>query len=293
MGEDSSISGFMLVRDVERQGYPFIEAARAALAVCDELVIAEGHSTDRTLEGVLALRDAFPSRVQVFRERWPSTRNRGQILSEMTNRARRRCGGAWCLSVQANEIIDESAVPELTALPAQYPAVEMIELHYPVLLGPRLVWTAAWRRRLFRNIPDIVAIGDAYDVCNVLPRRSPTIRASLSEPIRHYRAITPRGYLAKLRSVVPLNGLWAQELELAEQVYDAARCAGDSPEQFWERVRKMLEVEIWERAERELPIPRRFLGVSARVPALLAPLVGRWGYDLDESLASLFASLAA
>ena len=42
------ISGFMIVKDVLRQGYPFVEAIASALPICDEFLISDGYSTDGT-----------------------------------------------------------------------------------------------------------------------------------------------------------------------------------------------------------------------------------------------------
>lgn len=290
-----TISGFMIVRDAERQGYPFIEAASSALAACDELLIADGYSADRTWEGLLVLRERFGERVKLFRDRWPSAENRGGILAHMTNRVRRRCRGDYCLSVQANEIIDASAAPTLAALPRRHPELEMFALHYPVLLGPHLVWTEAWRLRLFRNIPDIVAIGDAYDVCNVLPRRSPANRAALPRPVHHYRAACPFNYVEKLRSVVPRTELWARELRLAEAALASAEREGDSIEGFWDRVQGILEVGLREGhpPDAELPTTPRCVGRTEHVPDVMRCALASWRYSLDDSLAQLTAAAPA
>ena len=119
-------------------------------------------------------REVFPQRVQLFRDAWPRAENTQGILAEMTNVVRRRCRTEWCLSIQANEVLHEASARRLAELPVTHPGVEIFTLPYLVLMGPRLVWTYNWRRRLFRNIPDIVAVGDAFDVQRVLPRRCPT-----------------------------------------------------------------------------------------------------------------------
>jgi hypothetical protein len=69
----------MVTLDVVRQGYPSLEAARAALQVCDELVIADGWSTDGTWEalnlparGIPGPRAAFQRCVAPRREPRPS-----------------------------------------------------------------------------------------------------------------------------------------------------------------------------------------------------------------------------
>lgn len=65
----------------------------------------------------------------------------------------------------------EASYAALAALPVIRPDVEVFALRHRGMVGPHLIWTEKWRRRLFRNIPDIVAVGDAYEVSHVLPRR--------------------------------------------------------------------------------------------------------------------------
>lgn len=273
---ETYISGFMIVREVERQGYPFIEAGRSALSVCDELLISDGYSTDRTWEGLLGLHAAFPDRVHLFQDRWPDHRNRGEILAAMTNRVRRRCRGTYCLSVQANEVIEPSAAQQIVTLPSRYPDIEMFALGFLVQLGLRLVWSTDWRRRLFKNIADILAVGDAFDVGNVLPRVSRTLRAPLVDPVRHYRATCPVDYVTKLRSAVPHDAVWAQELVLAEHALLGKGSV--SVDAFWEQVRAAVE------SRGVISAP---LTPTHQVPVLLQHLVGKWRYNLDDSLAAL------
>jgi len=46
------ISGFTIARNVVDLGYPLIESVCSALPICDEFVISEGYSTDRTRDGI-------------------------------------------------------------------------------------------------------------------------------------------------------------------------------------------------------------------------------------------------
>lgn len=265
----------MVVRNAECQGYPFIEAARTALAVCDELLISDGYSTDRTWEGLRALRDAFPGRVQLFRDRWPGEHNRGGIIAQATNRLRRRCRGEYCFSVQASEIVSEVVAKEVRGLPARYPGVEVFALYYVLLLGPHMVWTEGWRYRLFRNIPDIVAVGGAEDFANAIPRRCPAARCVLSEPLYHYRAVCPANYLVKLRMVSPRTEAWEDELRLAEE---AARETDGAPvEAFWERVSALMATAH---------------ETTDEAPTIMRPVFRKWRYSLDDSLSELESASA-
>jgi hypothetical protein len=289
------LSGFMIVRNVERQGYPFIEAARAALSLCDELLISDGFSTDRTWPGLVTLREAFGERVQLFRDEWPDATNRGGVLAAMSNRVRRRCNGDYCLSVQANEVVHEGARECIAALPARGPEIEIFALPYLTLFGTRLAWTADWRGRLFRNIPDILALGDAYDVGNAISRRCPRHASLPPEFIYRYRALCPLNYVIKLRSVVPRTELWARELALAEKSLAAAQAAADPVATFWELVRSDFEGRLWEgiTPERASNPLRTFLGTTDRAPQVMAHLHDRWEYRLEDSLDALAASESA
>ena len=59
MSVRASISGFMIVKDVVAQGYPFLEAITAALPVCDEFLISEGFSSDYTWDALQWLQQKF------------------------------------------------------------------------------------------------------------------------------------------------------------------------------------------------------------------------------------------
>lgn len=280
----------MIVRDAERQGYPFIEVARAGLSVCDELVVSDGFSTDRTWEGLLALRDVFPGRVRLFRDPWPSADNRGEVLGTMTNLVRRRCQRDYCLSIQANEVLHERSYAALAALPTTHPDVEVFALRYLGMVGPNLIWTETWRRRLFKNIPDIIAVGDAFEVSHVLPRRCPTRLCALPQPIYRYRTLFPVNFAVKLRSMVPRDAIFDKELLLVDQALADAAGRPDRVEWFWRRVRAILEEDLWEGliANDAIPYPRWCRGTTQQAPAVLDHLLGgQWAYEMDHSLAAL------
>jgi hypothetical protein len=281
-----SISGFMVVRDVESQGYPFIEAAAAALAACDELVISDGCSTDRTWDGLAALHSTFGERVRLYRDPWPGPENHGAILSEATNVARRRCRGSWCLSVQANEVLPERSARALRDTARSEPQADIVALPYLLLIGPHLATGVSIRRRLFRNLPDIVAVGDACNVGGVLEARPIAVaQRALPEPIYRYRAMFPEGYLAKLRSVRPRTRPWAKELAHAEAALKVSVGAPDPGAAFWGLVRDYLADEAW--IDASSGAPRTQFIYCGEPPPAARHLVGRWRYDLDDSIAWL------
>lgn len=284
----------MIVRDVERQGYPFIEAAASALDACDELLISDGGSSDRTWEGLEALTRAFGERVKLFRDPWPGPENRLGVLRIMTNVVRRRCrSSTWCFSLQANEILSSRSAEALRRLPSQHPGVEIFRLPYLELMGPHLISRTSLRSRLFRNVPDIVAIGDAHAVDGVLPvRRVPVRTVGLPEPVYRYRAMFPQGYLEKLRSIVPREPVWDEELKLAEDALAQALDGEDPVAAFWGRMRERFCDGRWRRRSEGSGAPAGYLASVDRAPGAAEHLLWRWRYDIDDSI-SWLSSVAA
>jgi len=55
----SEISCLMNVRNVLGQGYPFVQAIKAALPICDEFIVSDGYSIDGTFETFKKLKDRY------------------------------------------------------------------------------------------------------------------------------------------------------------------------------------------------------------------------------------------
>jgi len=83
------ISGFMIVKNVLEQGYPFVEAIASALPICEEFLISDGYSTDGTFETIEKI-SKLNSKVKVFRQEWPNIKS-ANALTEVTNGLRKKC----------------------------------------------------------------------------------------------------------------------------------------------------------------------------------------------------------
>jgi hypothetical protein len=153
------ISGFMIVKNVLEQGYPFVEAIASALPICDEFLISDGYSIDGTYETIKKISNLNP-KVQVFRYQWPEKKDIN-VLSEVTNELRKKCRFEYIFSVQANEIIHEQNLPTIKALPSMFPNVETFSFPYVQLLN-KYKLTEEFRLRFAKNLPRIIAIGDAW-----------------------------------------------------------------------------------------------------------------------------------
>ena len=108
---DLKISGFTVVRNGVRMGYPFIESIRSILPLVDEFVIGVGQGDDDTKERILAIGDA---KIRVFDSVWDTTKTKGGlILSDKTNEALDQCKNDWCFYLQADELVHEMDLPQI------------------------------------------------------------------------------------------------------------------------------------------------------------------------------------
>jgi hypothetical protein len=306
------VSGFLVVKDAVAQGYPFVEAIRAALPLCDELWIGDGGSEDGTWEALEVVREAFAGRLHVYRDPWPPAAGAWPVTAA-TTRAKEHCRSPWCFQLQANEIVPASAVATLRREPALYPGAELFRLPYLTLMGGEIAWHVDFRRRLMANRSEIVARGDAFD-CGYAPRKLLWRRprrllafalhrrgertVHLAEPIARYRALFPRCYLAKLRARVARSAKpegWRRELAWAERVAEEQATA--TPLAFWRAMKPFFDRPQWRDAgngEHREDVPLRCLpDREGEVPDLVRPLLDRWEYPLAESLAALKEPLPA
>ena len=293
------VSGFMIVRNVAVQGYPFIEAIRSALPICDEFMVSDGGSTDATWPALEVLRAQHGGRLTLFRDPWPDGRNRGTTLALMTNILRARCSGRYLFNLQANEVLHESSAAEIRGLVGQWPNTPLFRLPFHNLLGDRLLWMTDHRRRLAVNRPDIISLADAFDLgpnpaaLQRLRRRlrresSAAQSVALSEPVYRYRALFPTDYIRRLEQATDQPYLWVKELNHAREVYAHMDPAKDHPSKFWQQMRTYFDRIMFD----NLPpgvvvpssIPRQCAGELTTAPAIMLPLFGKWSYPLEESL---------
>lgn len=105
------ISGFTVLRNGVRMGYPFLESIRSLLPIVDEMVIGLGQSDDGTREQLAALNDP---KIRIIDTIWDTSKTKGGlILSEKTNEALDQCRHDWCFYIQADEVVHEMDLPAI------------------------------------------------------------------------------------------------------------------------------------------------------------------------------------
>ncbi|MDB5246300.1 MAG: hypothetical protein JWQ40_694 [Segetibacter sp.] len=112
------ISGFSYVRNGFEYGYPFLEAIKSILPICDEFVIAVGESTDGTREAIEKL---DPEKIKIVDTVWDMRfRGEGKVFAQQANIALDNVTGDWAFHIQADEVIHENDLPKIVAAIKQY-----------------------------------------------------------------------------------------------------------------------------------------------------------------------------
>ena len=156
MSRDVLVSGLTIVRNGQRLDYPFLEAIRSALPVCDEFIAVVGQSDDDTLALIRAIDDP---RLRIVETVWSEkVRPRKAVLAQQTNIGLHLCQGDWCLYVQANEVLHERSYDHLRNLMEKYRNDERVE----AMVLERLTFWADYRHYIatypnrFKYLPRIV-----------------------------------------------------------------------------------------------------------------------------------------
>ena len=150
------VSGLTIIRNGVRLNYPFIEAIRSALSICDEYVVVAGDSDDETVHYLEALDD---DRIRIIHTEWsPLVKPRKYLLAQQTNIGLGFCRGRWCLYLQGNEVLHEQDLPRLRELMETYAdndAVEAMLVERLTFWGDYRHYVAVYPRR-FKYTPRII-----------------------------------------------------------------------------------------------------------------------------------------
>jgi hypothetical protein len=149
----------MVLKDVLKTGYPFVEAIAASLPICDEFLISEGYSNDGTFE-VLQKISQLNKKVKIYRQEWPAVR-KYSIIAEVTNAIRAKCSYEYIFSIQANEVLHEKDIKFIRTLPEMCPHINSFSFPFAHLVK-RYQFYEDFRLRFTKNMENIIAIGDAW-----------------------------------------------------------------------------------------------------------------------------------
>ena len=103
------VSGFTIVKNGVKLGYPMVESIRSILPVCDEFIVSVGKSEDNTLDVIRSLKDP---KIRIIETVWNQSQG-CTVLSEQTNIALKECKGDWAFYLQTDEVVHEADLPKL------------------------------------------------------------------------------------------------------------------------------------------------------------------------------------
>lgn len=150
------VSGLTIIRNGVTLNYPFMEAIRSALPICDEFVVVAGDSDDETLDWLDALDD---ERIRIVHTEWsPLVTPRKCLLAQQTNVGLAWCRGRWTLYLQGNEILHEKDLPQLRQLMethADNPKIEAMLVERLTLWSDFDHYVAAYPRR-YKYTPRVI-----------------------------------------------------------------------------------------------------------------------------------------
>ncbi|MEO5667673.1 MAG: hypothetical protein ABIR96_06425 [Bdellovibrionota bacterium] len=224
-------SGFSLIRNGEKLGYPYLEALLSIAPLVDELVVAVGDCDDDTRAQLEALAPRLPCPLVLFDSPWDAQSRKGGFeLSRQTNLALERCRFEVCLYIQADEVLHEEDLPIFKRDLERFEkddAIDALAFRWVHFYGDfeTMIFSRKWYRREIRAIKrsrHLRSYGDAQSFRIFENGAWSRPRAALSQArYLHYGWVRPPQVMAAKSEA--LDRLWHGEardgLHSAESVY--------------------------------------------------------------------------
>lgn len=248
------VSGFTFVRNAIRYDYPIVEAIQSILPLCDEMVVAVGHSDDQTLN---LIRDIRSNKIRIIETVWDDTlREGGQVLAVETDKAFREVAkdADWAFYIQGDEILHEKYLENVRRSMLEHidnPEVEGLLFSYLHFygsydyVGESLHW---YRReiRVVRNDKNIFSYRDAQGF-----RKKPNDKLKvklIDATVHHYGWVKePRAMQEKQLSFNKYwhDDSWVEKNVVKAEEFDYSRIdslkkfTGTHPAVMRERIQRM------------------------------------------------------
>jgi glycosyltransferase involved in cell wall biosynthesis len=276
------VCGFTFVRNAVRLDYPVVEAITSILPICDEVIVAVGHSDDSTLALVQRIGS---EKIKIVQTVWDdSQREGGKVLAMETDKAFASVptDADWCFYIQADEVLHEQYHATVVDAMKRYRdnlEVEGLLFQYKHFYGSYDYVGSSWgwyRReiRIIRNDRNIFSYKDAQGF-----RKKPNekLRVKMIDAfIYHYGWVRdPRAMQEKHKT---FNALWHDDQWIDQHVAKAEefdyshidsleRFEGTHPRVMLDRINRLN----W-RFDHDLS--RNKLSINERLKRLLSGLIG-------------------
>jgi hypothetical protein len=287
-------SGFSIIRNGEKLGYPYLEALRSLAPLVDELVVAVGNSDagDDTWARLEALRSQLPCPLVLFDSPWDKDNQKGGLeLSRQTNLALERCKHEVCLYIQADEVLHEEDYSLFKHDLEKFEkddSVDALAFRWVHFYGNfhTIVESRKWYRREIRAIKKsrgLQSYGDAQSFRIFDNGEWTRPRAALSSArYLHYGWVRPPRVMAAKSEA--LDRLWHGDkrdgLHTAETVYPLIfgmkKFRGTHPRVMQERIQSAGNFEAFE--GKTLPYDVKYwrLWADSKIESLTGWRPGEW-----------------
>jgi glycosyltransferase involved in cell wall biosynthesis len=285
-------SGFSIIRNGEKLGYPYLEALRSLAPLVDELVVAVGDCDDNTLSQLEALRSDLPCPLVLFDSPWdPESRKGGFELARQTNLALDRCRHEICVYIQADEVLHEEDLERFRRDLDRFASdndIDALAFEWLHFYGnfDTLVRSRKWYRREIRAVKrsrHLRSYGDAQGFRIFWEGRWTRPRAALSGArYLHYGWVRPPLVMAAKSEA--LDRLWHGEardgIHSAETIYPKTfgmiRFEGTHPQVMLERIARAGNFDAFkgQTLRRDLKYWRLF--VDQKLESLSGWRPGEW-----------------
>jgi glycosyltransferase involved in cell wall biosynthesis len=184
------VCGFSFVRNGVKLEYPFLEAIRSILPLCDEVIVAVGQSTDDTLEKVKSL----GPKITIIETVWEEGLQQGRVLAVETDKAFQAIPDKydWCIYIQGDEVIHEKYHPVIRESMQRYQDDQKVEgllCHYIHFFGSYqyVGVNSRWYRREIRIIRNNKSIFSYRDAQGFRKKPNDKLRVKLIDAyVYHY-----------------------------------------------------------------------------------------------------------
>jgi hypothetical protein len=105
------VAGFTFIRNAVKNDYPIVEAITSILPVCDEFVVALGHSEDETEQ---LIKNIGSPKIKIIHTVWDETlRDGGSVFATETDKAFAAISPDvdWAFYIQGDECVHEKYLP--------------------------------------------------------------------------------------------------------------------------------------------------------------------------------------
>lgn len=211
------ISGFSIIRNGDKLGYPYVEALKSLAPLVDEIVIALGDCSDSTPTTLKELQKTLPCPLVIVESPWdPQNLKGGYELSRQTNIALDHCKYDVCFYIQADEGLDENEYEIIKRDLKKFasdPNVDALSFKWRHFYGnfSYIIYNRKWYRkeaRVIKKSSGLRSYGDAQGF-RILQKNGKWTkgRAALSSAhVNHYGWVRPISTMREKTNA--LNRLW-------------------------------------------------------------------------------------